>query len=115
MMLELPDGRKCYQWNDDMALAWLRINFPDLEAEMISEAKGIPVYDGKEVIVLREFFTINPDAYILLSYVHGNDDPKYDGWVLRMFGGVKQNTDEHIKIIRSLEVLSNTKMNFSND
>lgn len=115
MTSTLSNGIKVHEFMDEPALEWLRIYGPELEQVMIDKANKCPVYDGKEVIVFQEFFLALPPAFAMVSYVHGNDDPKDNGWALRIFEGVQPNSDEYFLILKGFEKMSNCPMVMENE
>ena len=97
---------------DDNAVALIRRCIPNPDAlmkEMMDISKTLPVYDDKETIVNKEAFSDLP-AFVLISYIAGNDNPKDNGWAFRAWSGVKENSDLHISILKSFEMLTHGKM-----
>lgn len=99
---EIPDIDAA-EFYDDVALRELKRLDPEMPQKLIEQTSKMPIYDGKEVIATVEYFKDNPPMMAMFCYVAGNNDPKLNGWVMRLFVGVRYNDDKHIAILKAFE------------
>lgn len=94
----------------DVALNHLRLIDETLPEKMMKRASEIPCYDGKEVVVMLSHGYGTSPYLSIISYISGNDDPALNGWILRLFKGVKENSAEHLEIIERIKILSHASL-----
>lgn len=102
---------KAADFRGEDALRKLVLLDPKVPEAMIKRSKEIPCYDGKEVVVMCQcFLRDDPPILALWSYISGNDNPNHNGWLLRWFEGVKENSAEHNYIMERIMKLSGASL-----
>ncbi len=102
-----------FQLIDDKAKEWVEKYAPNLIKVLPESLKNVPEFDDKENIAHVELFS--DKAFVMVKYITGNTDASKNGWVCDFYGGVKENSNEHIKIIQIYQEVSKSKFQYEDN
>jgi len=92
-----------HEFRDEVAVKWLRMAAPDLLLRMPAAQATLPQFDDRENICSMEMFSEAPPVLALVFYIQGNRDEKYNGWIIRIFPGLRHNDARHIALHQNFQ------------
>jgi hypothetical protein len=95
-----------HEFRDEAAVKWLTMVAPDLLVKMPAAHALLPQFDDHENICSMEMFSEAPPVLALVFYIRGNREEKYNGWIIRIFPGLRHNDDRHIALHQNFQKLS---------